>query len=72
MASYVFHPDALLEYEEAMRYYLEQASPGHSGCNCLMRGTSMTTGQTVAVDGGALLLYSVLATPRQVLRGPLR
>jgi toxin ParE1/3/4 len=27
MASYGFHPDALAEYEDATRYYLEQASP---------------------------------------------
>jgi plasmid stabilization system protein ParE len=27
MASYDFHPDALVEFEDATRYYLEQASP---------------------------------------------
>ena len=27
MASYDFHPDALFEFEDATRYYLEQASP---------------------------------------------
>jgi plasmid stabilization system protein ParE len=27
MTSYGFHPDALVEYEDATRYYLEQASP---------------------------------------------
>ena len=27
MASYNFHPDALVEFEDATRYYLEQASP---------------------------------------------
>jgi plasmid stabilization system protein ParE len=28
MASYGFHPDALLEYAEATEYYLEKAYPG--------------------------------------------
>jgi hypothetical protein len=27
MASYDFHPDALVEFEDATRCYLEQASP---------------------------------------------
>ena len=27
MTSYGFHPAALVEYEDATRYYLEQASP---------------------------------------------
>jgi len=27
MTSYGFHPDALVAYEDATRYYLEQASP---------------------------------------------
>ena len=27
MTSYGFHPDALVEYEDATRYYLEQAAP---------------------------------------------
>jgi hypothetical protein len=27
MTKYSFHPDALVEYEDATRYYLEQASP---------------------------------------------
>ena len=27
MSSYGFHPDALVEYEDTARYYLEQVSP---------------------------------------------